>query len=1449
MPVGELFLSAFLQVLFDRLTSPELLRFLRQEGFSSKIKKWEDTLKMIQAVLIDAEDKQLKNRAVKMWLDDLQDLAYDVEDILDEFATEAFARKLKIEHQQATKFRKLVPACFSNFKFSSRMKSSVKDVTSRFDQLCKLRNELGLQVISEGASSSAAPQRLPTSSHPTERAVYGRDADKAKILEMVLKNEPTNANFLVIPIVGMGGVGKTTLAREVFNDWKVESFKVKAWVCVSDGDFDVTRISKSILENITASSSSPNDLTTVQDQLKKEVMGKKFLLVLDDIWSKDYGKWEILQSPFAAGAPGSKIIVTTRLEEVASTVTRSGWFHQLGILSNKDCWSVFSMCAFGNNEAIPEHPDMELIRENVIEKSKGLPLAAKTLGGLLGSKHINEWLKILNNTLWDLSENDSGEIPVALKLSYHHLPSHLKRCFAYCAIFPKDYDFEEEELVFLWMAQGLIQPSTRNEQPEELGRGYIKDLLARSMFQRSSSNYNSSEVAMHDLFHHLAQWAFGETNIRLDGESAAASMQWRELKTVRHFSYKSDRYVVKEKFAVFHEAEDLKARVRTFLPIFERSIPYPYITKWVPSNLSPKLKRLRVLSLRSYQIFELPNSIGGLKHLRYLNLSRTLIRSLPESTVLLYNLQILMLRNCFHLAKLPSNFRYLTKLRYLDIRGANLIKEMPTGMKELESLQMLSNFIVSKGVCSNLKDLKSLKMLRGELRISRLDNVVDCDPADLTLRDKDLKELMLEWGSGFDDSRDADVEKNVLDMLQPHQHLEKLTITCYGGTRFPSWVGDPSFSKMTVLRLERCEKCTSLPSLGLLILLKDLTIKGMKILQCIGSEIYGAEKPFQSLKTLCFEDLPELENWEPNKENKYINAFTCLQEFSIVNCPKLSRQLPDCLPSLEKFVITNCEQLEVSYSSLPLLCKLEIAGCKGIVCNSPTDLKSLKSLTLADISGFGNWLRKQNFLKVECLKLNITGCDQLINLWQLNETFLEKLPQGLQSFMSITELRIENCSNLISFPEVCFLINLSTLEIITCDALTSLPMGMNDKNACLGSLIVVDCNSLTFIVREKLPSSLKKLEIENCEKLEYLWDYEESCTSVVDEENPNNSNTSILEYLHVEKCSSLKCLSLSGHLPQTLRTLFLNSLPELESIAESIHNNKSLEEINVWRCRNLKSVPEGLHNLSHLRKIVISNCESIDCLGEEGPPNTNLSELAIEYCKKLKALPNWFHSLNSLKRLRLEGCQSMTSFPKEGFPTNLTSLWIEGLNVKMYKAVLEWGLHNLTSLMSLIICGLPEAESFPQQEMEMTFPPFLTHLYIFYFPNLKCLMGEGFRNLNSLDYLHISGCPNLTSFLELALPSSLTSLSIYNCPNLKSFSKLGLPSSLSKFWIWWCPEVRSFPERGLPSSLLILDIYHCPKLKEECKRDKGKEWSKISHIPCVVIDDRHIYDPLCFHNE
>ncbi|KAL5802110.1 hypothetical protein ACOSQ4_030415 [Xanthoceras sorbifolium] len=576
---------------------------------------------------------------------------------------------------------------------------------------------------------------------------------------------------------------------------------------------------------------------------------------------------------------------------------------------------------------------------------------------------------------------------------------------------------------------------------------------------------------------------------------------------------------------------------------------------------------------------------------------------------------------------------------------------------------------------------------------------------------------------------------------------------------------------MMVLTLENCQNCTFLPSLGLLSSLKDLTIKGISNLKSISSEIYGGGScSFQSLEILCFEDLQEWECWNPMEANEqHVVRFPRLRKLSIVKCSKLSGRLPNHLPSLEELVVRECEQLTVSVSSLPMLCELEINGCKGLTCGSVMEYESLKSMTLSHFLEFENWLR-QGFQKVEYLK--IAGCEELINLWQ-NEICLEQPPKGLNSFTSLTELYIEGCP------------------------------------------------SLTFIATGHLPLSVKQLNIENCDKLQYLVDdREDTCTSsssssAMRMENINSSSISLLQRLSVSHCPSLTCIFSNGkfpaslkhleikdcseltmlspraQLPEALEVLWIEDCPKLESIAERFLHNTSLKSIELRFCENLKSIPEGLHNLSHLIGIIIFHCPSLVSFPEGGLPKTNLNYLYINKCEKLRALPN---HINSLQGLLIEKCPSVTSFPQEGFPTNLTSLIIGGLNIN--KPLVEWGLHNLSSLRFLEIYECPEVESFPQEEIGMMLPPSLQRLIIRSFPKLKYLFPIGFQNLTSLKFLRIAGCPNLTSF----------------------------------------------PDIGLPSSLLRLYIVDCPLLKKQCKRNKGREWSKIAHIPYVKIDGTFIYD-------
>ncbi|KAL7204051.1 hypothetical protein ACSBR2_017169 [Camellia fascicularis] len=296
------------------------------------------------------------------------------------------------------------------------------------------------------------------------------------------------------------------------------------------------RITKAILESVTPQTFSFNNLDQVQLQLKQALAGKKFLIVLDDVWNKKYSDWNVLKKPFNDGAQGSKVVVTTRNRDVARMM-RAVELHDVEVLSDDDCWSLFSRHAF-ENRSIEANPSLVSIGKKIVKKCKGLPLAARTLGGLLHCKaQDEEWEDVLDSQIWDLPQE--SDILPALRLSYHHLPSQLKQCFAYCSIIPNDYEFEEEELVLLWMAEGFIQKQ-RKKQMEDVGSEYFRELLSRSFFQPSSTG-KSSKFVMHDLINDLAQVVASETCFRLE-DILKYPEQCKTIKKARHSSYMREQY-------------------------------------------------------------------------------------------------------------------------------------------------------------------------------------------------------------------------------------------------------------------------------------------------------------------------------------------------------------------------------------------------------------------------------------------------------------------------------------------------------------------------------------------------------------------------------------------------------------------------------------------------------------------------------------------------------------------------------------------------------------------------------------------------------------------------------------------------------------------------------------------------------------------------------------------
>ncbi|KAI9215602.1 hypothetical protein POPTR_T126306v4 [Populus trichocarpa] len=1162
--------SKLIQKIVEEVSSKLNPRFLFDD---MPLKRLKTTMISGSGLLDDAEEKQITNRAVRDWLVEYKDAVYEADDFLDEIAYEALRQELEAEAQTFIKPLEIMGL--------REIEEKSRGLQESLDYLVKQKDALGL--INRTGKEPSSPKRR-TTSLVDERGVYGRGDDREAILKLLLSDDANGQNLGVVPIVGMGGVGKTTLAQLVYNHSRVqERFGLKAWVCVSE-DFSVSKLTKVILEGF-GSYPAFDNLDKLQLQLKERLQGNKFLLVLDDVWNEDYDEWDRFLTPLKYGAKGSMILVTTRNESVAS-VTRTVPTHHLKELTEDNCLLVFTKHAFrGKNPN--DYEELLQIGREIAKKCKGLPLAAKTLGGLLRTKRdVEEWEKILESNLWDLPK---GNILPALRLSYHYLPPHLKQCFAYCAIFPKDYLFEKDELVLLWMAEGFLVRSVDDEM-ERAGAECFDDLLSRSFSQQSSSLF-----VMHDLMHDLATHVSGQFcfSSRL-GENNSSEGTRR----TRHLSLVVDTGggFSSTKLENIREAQHL----RTFQTLtFVNGGPSPdfYIEIF---HILSKLGRLRVLSLSNFAgADKLLWSTSKLKHLRYLDLFGSNLVTLPEEVSALLNLQTLILQECSELAslpylgnlkhlrhlnlegtgieRLPASLERLTNLRYLNISDTPL-KEMPPHIGQLAKLRTLTHFLVGRQSETSIKELGKLRHLRGELHIGNLQNVVDArDAAEANLKGiKHLDKLRFTWDG---DTHDPQHVTSTLEKLEPDGNVKYLEIDGYGGLRFPEWVGKSSFSRIVSLELSRCTNCTSLPPLGQLASLVRLSIEGFDKVETVDSKFYGnctaMKKPFKSLKTLSFRRMPEWREWISDEGSQ--EAFPLLEFLSIKECPNLTKALPGHnLPRVTELRIEGCRQLATPLPRFPRLHSLKVFGS--------TSLESLPE----EIDQMGC---SPSDLGIEisfCASLKCVALDLLPKLKSLRISHcpdLESLcahERPLIDLNSLHSLIICGCLKLVSFPKGGLPAPVLTqLYLYDCKNLKQLPESMPSLLPSLNRLVIHGCSEVELCPEGGFPSTLQSLDIWNCNKL------------------------------------------IAGRMQWGLQTLpslshfTIGEDENVESFPEEMLLPSSLTSLKIYNLKHLKSLDyKGLQHLTSLRELTISNCPLIESMPEEGLPSS-LSSLVINGCPML----------------------------------------------------------------------------------------------------------------------------------------------------------------------------------------------------------------------------------------
>ncbi|PIA30567.1 hypothetical protein AQUCO_05500101v1 [Aquilegia coerulea] len=1011
--------EALISVVLEQLGTIAISELFKEvellAGVDEEVESLIGTLTLIQGVLEDAEQKQVTNKAVKFWLDKIKEISYDAEDVLDEWNTRILISKLLQPDVNAPVKEKVRSHLFNFFCCAKpivirhAIGVKIRKLNEQLEGLAKKKDMFNLTE-----NRSQRESRPMTSSIVDVSDIYGRHDDKAVIMSKLMgEASHHDSKVPVISIVGTRGFGKTTLAQLILKEEEViNHFEKQIWVHVSV-PFDYLKVAKQIIEEATGKVIHSVDWETLNRSLSESIQGKRFVLVLDDVWSLNGEIWKQLKTSFDGGAIGSRIIITTRDKKIAERMG-STFIHWLGQLSDDDSWLMFRRIAFWQRE--DDLAILEDIAKDIAQRCRGVPFSIRLLANLMRRKKtIQDWRNVQVSNIWNIQfqEGDLGSLTSMLD-SYNALPAKLKPCLVYCAILPKFSRIKKKKMVELWMAQGFLGSNGRKDL-EIQGGHYFDDLAMRSFFQdlKRDSKGNITSCMMHDLVHDFLQFlSKGETCILNEDEEL-------ENVNVRHLTT-----FVFDKSSIY----ELK-KLRTL-----RSGGY-YRKKITCLGLIHQLTSLRVLDLRTSDVEEFPSEVARLLHLRYLNLSYTKLKELPETICNLLNLQTLNLKFCHMLVKLPKEIGKLSSLRHLMIEGTKSLTYLPAGLGKLSCLRTLVKFIIGgrdeiEGEGCNIRELELLNNLQGKLQISNLGQVANANEAkEANLeKKKNLQSLILSFRTyeeAATQQRRTIIygDEAILEGVVPHTNLEELKVEFYKGTKLPDWIS--FLSHLVKLELYYLTSLLQLPALGKLPFLEILDLYTLWSVKHIGEEFYGLSScggggggridsvqqqiVFPKLKKLKFMGLENLEEWDlpyQNDTNKI-----------------------DFFPNLVELEISYCFELQGLPSGLAKLKSLNFLGPEILGILSINDRK-------------GDNVDNGEFVKPPVVLFPALTSLQLRNISEWEGETIPELKVDSTSTASITimpclsELKIHYCTKLKVLP----LYMLSpALEINFCPQLTRLP--------------------------------------------------------------------------------------------------------------------------------------------------------------------------------------------------------------------------------------------------------------------------------------------------------------------------------------------------------------------------------------------------------------------------
>ncbi|XP_048566463.1 disease resistance protein RGA2-like [Triticum urartu] len=1286
--VATMVVGPLLSIVKEKASSYLLDQYKVMEGMEQQHRILKRKLLAILDVVADAEQAASHREGAKAWLEEVKRVAYEANEIFDEFKYEALRREAKKNgHYSKLGFEvvKLFPT-HNRFAFRDKMGKKLCSIVQAIEVLVAEMNAFGFKYQQQVPASMQWRQTDPVIFDPKKIISRSRDQDTSNIVDILL-GQVSNESLMVVPIVGIGGLGKTTLTQLIYNEPEIQKhFELLIWVCVSD-NFNVDSLAKKIAE-----AASPN-----KGQVQDVLSGRRFLLVLDDVWNRESDKWEKLKARLTHGAKGSVVLTTTRDEGVAK-IMGTVKAYNLAPLEDNFIQEIIETRAFRLQKEEERPVVLVNMVGEIVKRCCGSPLAATALGSVLHTKSSEEEWKAISSRS-NVCTEESGILPI-LKLSYNDLSSQMKQCFAFCAMFPKDYKIDVDKLIQLWIAHGFIQH--QNEvSPETIGKRIFSELASRSFFvdvkqvqvsfhetMHIGDSYSQHTCKIHDLMHDVALSTMEKECAHAPEEPS--QIEWLS-DTARHLllSCEEPETILNDSMAKRSPA------MQTLLCDCYMEDPLQHLSKY------SSLKALRLCTWsRSF-----PLKSKHLHHLRYLDLSRSGIASLPEDISILYNLQTLNISFCRELRWLPRQMKYMTALRHLYTHGCPEMRNMPSDLRKLISLRTFTCFVAGPigSECSSVGELQQLN-LGGQLDLHQLENVTEEDAKAANLgKKKELRELTLKWTVGcINDAR-------VLEGLKPHDGLQAVRIESYGGTTFPTWMA--LWRNMVEIHLSHCKKLQRLFSCDRPFTfpnLKEFTLKSLECLESwwdISNEEQGEEMTFPQLEKLSIAGcgkltaLPEATLLAESYGAMARSAFPALKVLYLDDLESFRRweaiegtqRGHIVFPRLEELTIQNC----------PLLTALPEAPFGGDYGMAPSAFPALKVLILRDLMSFERWgavngSQEDEIMFPQLEKLSVIGCEKMTELSE-QENVCPKLSTKAKSpKLSVFEmLGSEEEMFLWVATHMTSLTNLTlrrhdddseTTSVAADHSLTQVvgvmekwnrrdfPLanmeligfrsGVTELCACfvqIQRLCIKDSAALVHWPEKEFRSllSLRSLKIISCEQ---LVGYAQAPVA----EPPTASESSgellpRLEYLNIYGCKSMVEVF---EVPASLRKMRITGCSKLKSIsssrlqqgesASSIIQGSSamameehilfpcLEEIDIRECDSLTGV---LNLPPSLKEIIFNGCGELRSVEFQSGEMPLLEVLHIARCKTLSSLPDGPQAYSSLQYLTVKNCPGIKSLP------------------------------------------------------------------------------------------------------------------------------------------------------------------------------------------------------------